>query len=198
MPGMGCWWFGSFSWIFAAWLMEPRWFWVAGRRGYCQEARPDFFFHRRFHPSVLSQSGNLKSLVGSSMVKYERSSRFRQAAAFACGCSRWAKSGSAHKGNPSIHTWWGSRSAYAERWASTLVWCPDRLHSTPSGGKAIPNPPTRMVFIPLITLPPRMVSLCDTILNEREWRDEETGSHAIPSFYTRTYALDTTKFCIGR
>ena len=29
------------------------------------------------------------------MVKYERSSRFRQAAAFACGCSRWAKSGQA-------------------------------------------------------------------------------------------------------
>ena len=29
-------------------------------------------------------------------------------------------------------------------------------------------------------------------MREKEWRDEETGSHAGP------YALDTTKFCIGR
>jgi hypothetical protein len=46
--------------------------------------------------------------------------------------------------------------------------------------KGIPNPPRRMVFIALIIPSHRILSLCGTIINEREWRDEETGSHAKP------------------
>ena len=65
--------------------------------------------------------------------------------------------------------------------------------------KTIPNPPCRMVSIALNILPHRTFYLCGTIINEREreWKEEETGSHARPSVTTQINTLDTTYCALG-
>jgi len=55
-----------------------------------------------------------------------------------------------------------------------------------------PNPPCRMVSITLIT-PYRTFNLCGTIINAREERGEEAGSH----FNAKPNTLDTIKFALG-
>ena len=39
--------------------------------------------------------------------------------------------------------------------------------------------------------------LCGTIINERVWKEEETGSHARPSVNTQINMLDTTYCVLG-
>lgn len=52
--------------------------------------------------------------------------------------------------------------------------------------KGIPNPPCRIYIVSkaLIIQPCRIFSLYDTIINEREWKEEETWFHARPSVNT--------------
>uniref|UniRef100_A0A0E0P182 Secreted protein n=1 Tax=Oryza rufipogon TaxID=4529 RepID=A0A0E0P182_ORYRU len=64
--------------------------------------------------------------------------------------------------------------------------------------KGSPNPPLRMVSMVLTTLPRRTFSLCGTILIKRESEERKKLGLIQDSFNTRTYALDTIKFYIGR
>ena len=49
----------------------------------------------------------------------------------------------------------------------------------------------------LNTLSHRTFNLCGTIINEREKRGEETGSHARLAFNTKSNTLETSKFALG-